>query len=459
MRSSRWPRAADRFVRARSGGSAPSASGGKQVGADVEARGSAARRCASGNRPPDSAQIDERRQLGHVVGEVVGQEAADVRERRPALLDGGDDRGEVVVEQHEVGGLAGDVGPRLVPSRYRCRPPGGPDRRSRRRRSSPRRAPVPAARARSGACPRVRRGRARRRRGRAAPRAPRRRPGGRAPSTRDRRRSSSPTSRGDRPCRRRVVAGDHRHADAGPPAGGDRGRRVPAAAGPRGRAAPSSSRSRFGRVGVVVGSAVAAERGRRRRARAGHVRPGACPRPPHPAPMRQSQHGRTASGAPLTSTSLAGRRLTCAAGARSKGKRRTIGSAASVVGDVDAAAQCERVDGGLHRIAMRDPLRRRLLGPPGRATRGRDAPARASAASAASCASTRRRRVVALARRRAPQPAGVHASTTAIAFRGERPGLVGADERRRAQGLDRLEATDERVPGGHALRADRQARG
>ena len=53
---------------------------------------------------------DERRQLGDVVGEVVGQEPADVGEGRAALLDGGDDGGEVVVEQHEVGGLAGDVG-------------------------------------------------------------------------------------------------------------------------------------------------------------------------------------------------------------------------------------------------------------------------------------------------------------------------------------------------------------
>ena len=41
---------------------------------------------------------------------MVGEEAADVGERRAALLDGGDDGGEVVVEQHEVGGLAGDVG-------------------------------------------------------------------------------------------------------------------------------------------------------------------------------------------------------------------------------------------------------------------------------------------------------------------------------------------------------------
>ena len=41
---------------------------------------------ASGNRPPDSAHTTNGRQLGDVVGEVVGEEPADVGERRPALL-------------------------------------------------------------------------------------------------------------------------------------------------------------------------------------------------------------------------------------------------------------------------------------------------------------------------------------------------------------------------------------
>ena len=67
---------------------------------------------ASGKRPPDSAHTTNGRELGDVVGEVVGEEAADVGERRAALLDGGDDGGEVVVEQHQVGRLAGDVGAR-----------------------------------------------------------------------------------------------------------------------------------------------------------------------------------------------------------------------------------------------------------------------------------------------------------------------------------------------------------
>ena len=83
--------------------------GGQQVGADVEAEDL---QHAEGEREPPAGQgpDHERGQLGDVVGEVVGEEAADVGERRPPLLDGGDDGGEVVVEQHEVGGLAGDVG-------------------------------------------------------------------------------------------------------------------------------------------------------------------------------------------------------------------------------------------------------------------------------------------------------------------------------------------------------------
>ena len=86
---------------------------GQQVGADVEAEdlqhAEGEREASAGQRPDD-----ERGELGDVVGEVVGEEAADVGERRAALLDGGDDGGEVVVEQHEVGRLAGDVGARAA---------------------------------------------------------------------------------------------------------------------------------------------------------------------------------------------------------------------------------------------------------------------------------------------------------------------------------------------------------
>ena len=77
-------------------------------------------------------------------------------------------RGEVVVEQHEVGGLAGDVGAGARPWRCRCRPRAGPARRSRRRRSWPRRDLARAAPGRCAASPRARPGRRRCRRGRAS---------------------------------------------------------------------------------------------------------------------------------------------------------------------------------------------------------------------------------------------------------------------------------------------------
>ena len=54
----------------------------------------------------------ERGELRDVVGEVVREEAPDVEERGAPLLDRGDDRRELVVEQDEVGGFACDVGPR-----------------------------------------------------------------------------------------------------------------------------------------------------------------------------------------------------------------------------------------------------------------------------------------------------------------------------------------------------------
>jgi hypothetical protein len=62
--------------------------------------------------PAGEGPDEERRELGDVVGQVVGQEPADVDEGRPSLLDAGDDAGEGVVEEHQVRRLTGDVGPR-----------------------------------------------------------------------------------------------------------------------------------------------------------------------------------------------------------------------------------------------------------------------------------------------------------------------------------------------------------
>ena len=63
---------------------------------------------ASGTPSSDESQVGN--QLGHVVGENVGQELADVAEDRAPLLDRVDDAGEVVVQQHHVGRLLGHVG-------------------------------------------------------------------------------------------------------------------------------------------------------------------------------------------------------------------------------------------------------------------------------------------------------------------------------------------------------------
>ena len=65
---------------------------------------------ASGKEPPDSARATKRRQLRHVVGQVVGQEPPYVPEGGAAQLDRHHDRPEVVIEQDQVGRLAGGVG-------------------------------------------------------------------------------------------------------------------------------------------------------------------------------------------------------------------------------------------------------------------------------------------------------------------------------------------------------------
>ena len=89
----------------------PERDGGECVGADVDGQDL---HDAERQREPAARQRpnDERGQLGDVVGEVVGEETADVYERGAALLDGGHDGIELIIEQHQVSGLAGDVGSR-----------------------------------------------------------------------------------------------------------------------------------------------------------------------------------------------------------------------------------------------------------------------------------------------------------------------------------------------------------
>src|SRR5690242_10663501 len=82
---------------------------GQQVGSEVEEEylehADGEGESAAGKRPDH-----ERGELGDVVGEVVGEEFPDVAESAAALLDRSDDGGEVVVEQNQIAGLAGDVG-------------------------------------------------------------------------------------------------------------------------------------------------------------------------------------------------------------------------------------------------------------------------------------------------------------------------------------------------------------
>ena len=51
-----------------------------------------------------------RHQFGNVRAQNIGEEFADVVEHRAPFLDGGDDAGEVVVEQNQVGRFLGHVG-------------------------------------------------------------------------------------------------------------------------------------------------------------------------------------------------------------------------------------------------------------------------------------------------------------------------------------------------------------
>ena len=53
---------------------------------------------------------DHDRHFRDVAAEDVADEFADVVEHDPAVADGGDDGGEVVVLEHHVGGVLGDVG-------------------------------------------------------------------------------------------------------------------------------------------------------------------------------------------------------------------------------------------------------------------------------------------------------------------------------------------------------------
>ena len=267
----------------------------EHVGADVEGQDlqhpDREREAAAGQRPHR-----ERRQLGDVVGQVVGEEPADVLERRAAELDRGHDRGEVVVEQHQVGGLAchvaavrahGDPHVRLAQGRGVVDAVAGHGD------------DVARAREHAGDPQLVRRGDPRDHRATGAVQAVRqlaRRP--RAGTTR---RARPRRARADRPrraiaaARGRMVAGDHRDPDAGVAAGGQGGGDVGVAVGPRARAVPAGGGRAPSARSPVVGPDAAATASTRRPWPAG---------PPASAARRRGDAGApgqdTASGAPST---------------------------------------------------------------------------------------------------------------------------------------------------------------
>ena len=89
-----------------SGASVPSASAGHHVGAEVDGEDLHDR---EGQRDVEQHEQDERHELGHIAGEDVGHEPADVVVDRATLFDRVDDAREVVVGEDHVGRLFGDV--------------------------------------------------------------------------------------------------------------------------------------------------------------------------------------------------------------------------------------------------------------------------------------------------------------------------------------------------------------
>ena len=92
---------------------------GRAVGHEVDPQDLRRQQRQHDTPSPAACQADQAGQQhaeehGHDLADVrrqqVAQELPDVGEDRPAFLDGGDDRGEVVVGEHHVGRLLRDVG-------------------------------------------------------------------------------------------------------------------------------------------------------------------------------------------------------------------------------------------------------------------------------------------------------------------------------------------------------------
>ena len=221
-----------------------------------------------------------------------------------------------------------------------------------------------------------------------------------------------------------MIAGDHEHADAGALARGDgfgRRRRAAGRAWPAARAGEPSSAASSG--------SVAAPRARRRRGRAARSRE------------------------PLD-LALAPPRVDLATAAE-HGLGRALDETPSAAGAWSVAISLRSASNGI----ARQPRVRRALGrhvEPGARRRRRAAPSRsdrrARPGSGVVAEHDRRSsssRVVGARRR--PQ-----ARCTVIWFCGQRAGLVGRDDRRAPERLDRRQVADDRPPARHPLYADRE---
>ena len=226
---------------------------------------------------------------------------------------------------------------------------------------------------------------------------------------RDRLGRRRPTSVGDGGGRRRVVAGHHRHADAGPAAGGERLADVVARRVLERRRRPSSRRPRSASCGDAR-QGRSTGRARRWPAPAAPARSARRPRrwPPRPSP-HSGQHrvGRALD------EHLAVDDDRHPARRGSNGKRSCDGVVAAVGVGVDAQAAGEGVERRLHRVAVRAPLARR----PGRRSRWSTA-CRASASAAHAALGARRR----------PRQVGLRLVARAVA-RATRPGRRPAPRR------------------------------
>ena len=222
-----------------------------------------------------------------------------------------------------------------------------------------------------------------------------------------------------------------------------------AAAGPRRRRRPSSSgrpqRSRRCQRGWarVDGSRATA---RTRRPCGTPGRPASAP----PSPCRRHS-GSTASGAPFTSSAPPANDRHPSS-PRVEREALQIGLAALVGSPSRPSAAGEHVERRLHRVALGRPRPSRWTARAGRAAGRRRAPARAPPSAPAALHSTPAGRVVAVARRSASSRRRPYLDDGHLVA-GQRAGLVGADEGRRTQRLDRLQAPHQRVAVGHALRA------